>query len=69
MKKVKENPNLVKDDYSKAVINIDSNKLITAKMAKKARQDKLDRLNKVEEDITEIKSLLNDLISTIKKSK
>lgn len=65
-KKIKNYENLVRDVDSNAVINIDSKKLITAKISKKIRQDKIDRLNKLEDDIKDIKNLLNSLASIIK---
>lgn len=65
--KIKDHSDLVRDSYSNAVLNTDSSKLVSAKMAKLARQEKNDRLNKVEQELFEIKSLLSELINNTKK--
>ena len=62
MKRIHEHGDLIKDESSKAVLNIDSSKLLNAKLAKRARLSKLDRLNKVEKDVQEIKELLLQLL-------
>ena len=63
--KVKENENLVRDSYSKAILNTDRgavlrhNKKLDEVKKAKAQQD---RINSLEQELVEIKELLKKLI-------
>ena len=56
---------LVKDQYSGAILNVDNEKLIAYKKQKQAAMkasQTADRLDKVENDIGEIKQMLQQLL-------
>ena len=56
---------LVKDQYSGAILNVDNEKLIANKKQKQAAMkasQTADRLDKVENDIGEIKQMLQQLL-------
>jgi len=66
--KIDDNKNLVRDINSKAILNIDKNGLneylMKRELAKKQQADKIEtkeRLAKLENDIAEIKILLQDI--------
>ena len=63
--KVKENENLVRDSYSKAILNTDRGAVLRHKKkieeAKKT-QVQQDRINSLEQELAEIKELLKKLI-------
>ena len=68
--RVQQHSHLARDPYSKAIINTDASALQQAKLAKEKflkRQEKVEnvenRLNKIEEDMNEIKGLLTKLLS------
>jgi len=57
-----ENSNhLVRDKYTNAIINIDNSGLEKAKARKKARIEKDQKINKLENEINELKSLVQAL--------
>lgn len=67
--KVQDNPNLRRDVYSNAVIDVDADsyakylELKQQKLSQKARiQDLEERINNFESDISDIKSLLQRLL-------
>ena len=61
MKPVKERSNLYRDDNG-AIVNTDSTGLAKYLKAKKSIQSKDDRIEKIENDIIEIKSMLKKLL-------
>ena len=61
--KIEDHEDLVKDKTSGAVLNINNDALKAYKMARKKNVDMQNRMNKMEDDISEIKSLLKELIS------
>ena len=67
--KVENEPNLKKDVYNGAVLNFDSQGLLAYKNLKKSQQnynDHVDEINKIKDDISEIKSLLKAVIKEVK---
>jgi len=67
--KVENEPNLKKDVYNGAVLNFDSQGLFAYKNLKKSQQnlnDHVDEINKIKDDISEIKSLLKAVIKEVK---
>ena len=63
---VKDNPKLYRDSHSKAIINTDLNALKEHKAKLKMATDVIQnnqRLNKLENDISDIKSMLQALIN------
>lgn len=68
--RIKDNPKLVRDTYSKAVLNTDKESLkgyyAQVELAKKAKAEKLEtqmRLEKLEKNMDEIRSLLAEIAS------
>ncbi len=64
--KVKEYTNLVRDMNSKAILNIDEQMLKEHRRKKlfaKQMMENSDKINKLENDITEIKDMLSFLIN------
>jgi len=62
---VKDNPNLVKDMDTGAVININKKEIQKRRQYKekiREEREKINKIDKLEEDIDEIKSLLHQLI-------
>jgi len=67
--KVENEPNLKKDVYNGAVLNFDSQGLLAYKNLKKSQEnlnDHVDEINKIKDDISEIKSLLKAVIKEVK---
>jgi len=60
--KIDNKPNLVKDEFSKAITNVDRSKFINAKIAKHARQQKIDRINKLESEVLQLKRMLSKIL-------
>lgn len=58
LKKVEGYPGLARDPISGAIVNINSNEITRAKKVKKASQNNQKRIDKLEQDIGEIKSIL-----------
>lgn len=63
--KVKDHPDLAVDPRSGAVININKQEIQAAKARKAARMAEKERINKLENDVSEIKDLLKDLIGKL----
>lgn len=68
--RIKDNPKLIRDTYSKAVLNTDKESLqgyyAQVELAKKAKAEKLEtqmRLEKLEKNMDEIRSLLAEIAS------
>jgi len=59
---VKNQPDLVKDPRSGAVININKREMELARHRKKVRANEKERVNKIESELIEIKNLLEKLI-------
>ena len=62
MRPVKNQPDLVKDPRSGAVININKREMELARHRKKVRANEKERVNKIESELIEIKNLLEKLI-------
>jgi hypothetical protein len=62
MIKAKGNPDLGIDPRSGAVINVNTSEMKAAKARKEARIKEKNRIDQIEDDISEIKSLLKELI-------
>jgi len=60
-KRIKENPDLVKDTNSGAVINTNSNAFAKRRMQMLNQKNKEERFEQMEQDIAEIKKLLKGL--------
>lgn len=61
--KVDGHPGLVKDTVSGVVLNTDMTGLEAAKRKKQALSEDKKRLNKLEDDVSEIKRLLEKLVN------
>jgi len=59
---VKDNPNLVKDMDTGAVININTNKMKQAKEAKKRRLEKKKKFEQMEQELNELKETVQRLV-------
>ena len=60
-KRIKENPDLVKDTNSGAVINTNSNAFAKRRMQMLNQKNKEERFEQMEQDIAEIKKLIKGL--------
>jgi len=60
-KRIKENPDLVKDTDSGAVINTNSNAFAKRRMQMLDQRNKEERFEQMEKDIAEIKKLIKKL--------
>ena len=63
--KVEGHPDLVKDPRSGAVINTNVQAMQTARMRKERMKAKDDRLDQLENDVTEIKGMLEKILSKL----
>jgi hypothetical protein len=63
--KVRDNPNLVRDLKSGAILNIDEDMILKARERKRKKKQDQEELEKMKSDITEIKDLLSSLINKI----
>jgi len=63
--KVEGNPGLVRDKLTGAILNVNKNEIAEAKARKKASQEKDYRISKLENDINDIKALLNVIVEKI----
>lgn len=62
LKEIKDEPGLMKDLESGAIINTDRSAIKAAKARKQAMQENKERIDKIENDVTEIKNMLKELI-------
>jgi len=62
MLRVEGYPGLARDPVSGSIININKNEINRAKMAKKSSRDNQKRIDKLEQDIGEIKSILLQML-------
>ena len=60
--KVKDNEDLVKDNNSGAILNINNDALRAYRQARNNNMRMHEKVNQMENDISEIKSLLNELV-------
>lgn len=60
--KVEGNPSLVRDIYSGAIINMNSNEAAQARARKKAKHSERKEIQTMKDDIQEIKSMLNKIL-------
>jgi len=60
-KKIKENPDLVKDTASGAVINTNSNAFARRREQMRLAQEKDNKILQLEKDVAELKKLIKDL--------
>ena len=63
--KVRDNPNIVRDLKSGAILNIDEDMILKARERKRKKKQDQEELEKMKSDITEIKDLLSSLINKI----
>jgi len=66
---VKEDPSLVRDSYSKAIINRNTKDYLRRLVAKKTFEDKEAEIQKLKSDIGELKSMVQSLLSSTQNSK
>lgn len=64
--KIKERSDLVRDSKTHAVLNVDKTRLLNAKIAKKARTDRMNEIASLKQDISELRDIVNNLIKNIK---
>lgn len=62
MLKVKGNDSLVRDEYSRAIINTDSNALNKARQAKRLSMERNDKEKQLETRITMLEAKLEELL-------
>ncbi len=60
--KVKDSEDLVKDNNSGAILNINNDALRAYRQAREKNMRMHEKVNQMENDISEIKSLLNELV-------
>ena len=60
--KIKDNEDLVKDKNSGAILNINNDALRAYRQAREKNMRMHEKVNQMENDISEIKSLLNELV-------
>lgn len=67
--KVKGHPNLVRDMNSGAIININSSAINQAKIAKENKKKEKERIDNIEHDVNEIKTMLSQLMQLVSDKK
>jgi alpha-galactosidase/6-phospho-beta-glucosidase family protein len=60
-----ECPGFVKDTHTGAILNTDNASLKAYKQRKKVMAKQTDRLDKLEEDVTQIKHLLSEILGKL----
>lgn len=65
--KIKGHPNLVKDEDSKAVINVSKDEYLQAKKIKETTKQKEERLETIETRINSLESKIDQLINILEK--
>ncbi len=60
--KIKDSEDLVKDNNSGAILNINNDALRAYRQAREKNMRMHEKVNQMENDISEIKSLLNELV-------
>ena len=66
---VKEDPSLVRDSYSKAIINRNTKDYLRRLVAKKTFEDKEAEIQRLKSDLDELKSMVQSLLSSTQNSK
>lgn len=66
---VKEDPSLVRDTYSKAIINRSTKDYLRRLVAKKTFEDKEAEIQKLKSDIDELRSMVQSLMPSTQNSK
>lgn len=66
MIKVKDDTSLARDPKTKAVINNDQNAFERARAAKNKALEKEQRLSNLENEVSEMKYALNEILKTVK---
>lgn len=66
---VKEDPSLVRDNHSKAIINRNTKDYLRRLVAKKTFEDKEAEIQRLKSDIGELKSMVQSLLSSTQNSK
>jgi flagellar basal body P-ring protein FlgI len=64
--KVKDKPELVRDSFSKAIINVDRNAYLDARSRKKNLIEQRDRLNVLENELNELKATQGEMLKLLK---
>lgn len=59
--KVENEPNFVRDNNSKAILNTDNKGLIAYKMQKQARLNQNNKINRLTEDVNELKTEISEI--------
>ena len=59
--KVRGNSNLMRDKHTGAILNMDKSGIEQARKAKNSRLHQEQRIEKLEQDISDIKALLNNI--------
>jgi hypothetical protein len=62
-KKIKENPSLVRDSRSRAIINTNPDEYIAAKRRRAKAQRENQRIQDLQNEVTELKEMLTQLIN------
>lgn len=61
--KVRDNPDLVRDTKSGAILNINEEMILKARERKRKKKQEQEELEKMKSDISDIKNLLHALIN------
>jgi len=59
--KVENEPNFIRDNSSRGILNTDNSGLIAYKMQKKTRLNQDSKINKLTEDVDELKSNISEI--------
>lgn len=59
--KVENEPNFIRDNSSRGILNTDNSGLIAYKMQKKTRLNQDSKINKLKEDVDELKSNISEI--------
>ena len=65
--KVEDNADLVRDNYSKAIINTDTDAYNAYMLRKKTKLKEKEEINNLKQEVSEIKDLLKELVNQIGK--
>jgi len=69
MIRVKDNPDLVKDPRSGAVINVNNRAMLTAKQRKERNREKEARFDQLEHDVSDMKEILGAILDKLNNEK
>jgi hypothetical protein len=65
LEKVKENPNLVRNSFNRAILNTDIEGLKAYKARKNKEQKVISEINNMKQDINELKTLMQRILDKI----